>query len=91
MDHRESFRGNDLDAFYISILRQTGIHKNVRPLIGRLGRNHDVFRQIDDEIRLADLPRFLILELARWRRVGGISLRRSAVHPLDDDRDFLIG
>jgi len=90
VDYRESLNGDDLDTFYIAILGQTGIDKNVRPLIGRLGPNHDVLGQIDDDVRLADLPRFFVFELASRRHVGRITLWRSAVNPFNDDGDFLV-
>src|SRR5205807_6155477 len=90
VDIRISLCGNNLNCLDIAVLGETRINRNVRPPIGSSGLHDQVFRQSYDDIRLANLPRQLIRELARWRHVGGISLRSAAVHPLNDRGDFLV-
>ena len=82
--------GNNLNRLNVAVLGEAGIDQDVRPPVGPVGLHDQVFRQSYDDIRLADLPRLLVRELTRRRHVGGISLQRAAVHPLDDRRDFLV-
>ena len=83
--------GNNLERLNVAVLGEARINQNVRPPVGPVGLHDHVFRQSYDEIWLADLPGLIIRELPRWRHVGGISLKSTAVHPLDDRRDFFIG
>ena len=91
VDYGIALGGNNLNGLNVAVLCETRINQNVRPPVGAVSFHDHVFGQSDDEIRLADLPRLVVCELARRRHVGGISLKSAAVHPLDDRRDFLIG
>src|SRR5438093_4030761 len=91
MDIRIALGRNNLNRLNIAVLRQTRIHRDVRPPIWPRGLHNQIFLNADDDIRLANLPCKRIGELARRWHVGGISLRSAGVGPLDERRDFLIG
>src|SRR5580658_9792256 len=91
MDRAKTLERSDLDPLYITILGQARVHQYVDPPVGPRGWHHLIFGQLHDEIRLAHVPRVGVLELTRRRHIGGISLWRSAVHPLDDSRDLVVG
>ena len=78
----------DLERGDVAILGQSGRNAgNLAPPIGRVGLHVD-FTGLDDQIRSADRPRMVVGEHAGRRHVGGVALRRAAVDPFRDLRDF---
>ena len=90
VDGAEALEGPDLDAPDVPILLQAGVDQDIDPPVSRLRRHHLVFRQLDDQIRLAHVPGIAVFELARRGHIGGVAFRRSGIHPLDDGRDLIV-
>ena len=80
----------DFNRRHVAILGEPGVGKTGRPPPVGLHGLHADRRRLDDEVRRADRPFVAVGELQRRRHVGGIALRRTAVRPLGDPRDFLV-
>ena len=78
-----------LDGLDVAVLVQIEIGVDVAEQIRTL-RRHQVVRELDDQIGLADLPLGRVREVDRRRHVLGVAPRRAAVDPRGHERDLRI-
>ncbi len=80
-----------LHCLDVPIFRKPAVGDVIDPHVGT-ARRHDMrLRNLDDEIRLADVPHVVVLKLARRRHVGHVAFLRALVDPCRNRRDLLLG
>jgi len=80
----------NLHRLHVTVFRNGKLgRREFAPPVRRVGLHGDL-GALDDQVRLARMPRGAVLEHARHRHVLHVAARRAGIGPLRDLRDFCI-
>ena len=81
--------GTRFGHLHVFVFREAGINQEVLVLVWSIGFEGELFRHLQDQVRLADAPPFD--ELRRRRQVARVAFFGAAVNPGGDGVNLVLG